>query len=390
MGFEEPTPIQEQAIPAIIENKDMIACAQTGTGKTAAFVLPILNKICKSKGSGKVSTLIIAPTRELALQIDQQIEGFSYFTGATSIAIYGGGDASSFETEKQALVSGADIVVCTPGRMKSHLNMGYWDTSGIDHLVLDEADRMLDMGFLGDIMWIVDRLPAKRQNLLFSATMPPKIRDLAKRLLTDPVSINIAISKPAEGIIQAAYLVHDSQKIDLIVELLKGKEMDHILIFSSRKTTVKEITRRLNKVGLPAQQIHSDLNQEEREEVLLAFRNKQVRVLVATDILARGIDIKGINLVLNYDVPNDAEDYVHRIGRTARADNTGVALTFINGEESTKFMGIERLIEKEVPKLALPEGFAPGPEYKATRSRKPQRGKRNFKGRGKGKGKSKR
>jgi len=363
MGFDTPTPIQQEAIPAIMQNKDVIACAQTGTGKTAAFVLPILNAICKRGSSEKVSTIVIVPTRELAIQIDQQVEGLSYFTNATSIAIYGGGDGKSFDSEKKALTTGADIVVCTPGRFISHINMGYFDTSGVKHFILDEADRMLDMGFNEDIMKIAEQLPKERQNLMFSATMPPKIRQLSAQLLKDPITINIAISKPNEGILQAAYLVHNYQKIKLISELLKGKDHDFILVFSSRKVTVKEIVQALNKAGLPAKGIHSDLNQQEREEVLLNFKNKKIKLLVATDVLSRGIDIKGINLVINYDIPSDAEDYIHRIGRTARGDNTGVALTFINADDCHNFSKIETLIGCEVKKLALPAGFDPGPEY---------------------------
>ncbi|PJA07350.1 MAG: ATP-dependent RNA helicase [Flavobacteriales bacterium CG_4_10_14_0_2_um_filter_32_8] len=377
MGFDTPTPIQEQAIPAIMQNKDVIACAQTGTGKTAAFVLPILNAICKRGGSEKVSTIVIVPTRELAMQIDQQVEGLSYFTNATSIAIYGGGDGQSFDSEKKALTTGADIVICTPGRFISHLSMGYFDTSGVKHFILDEADRMLDMGFNEDISRIAEQLPKERQNLMFSATMPPKIRQLSNQLLKDPITINVAISKPNEGILQAAYLVHNNQKIALIKHLLKGKDHDFILVFSSRKSSVKEITAALNKQGMPAKSIHSDLNQQEREAVLLDFKNKKIQLLVATDVLSRGIDIQGINLVINYDIPSDAEDYVHRIGRTARGDNTGVAITFINADECYNFSKIEKLIEKEVHKLALPEGFEEGPKYDTT-YRKPFKGKKNF------------
>ncbi|MBL4592590.1 MAG: DEAD/DEAH box helicase [Flavobacteriales bacterium] len=373
MGFEKPTPIQEQAIPAVMQNKDMIGVAQTGTGKTAAFVLPILNAICKRGSSDKVSTIIIVPTRELAMQIDQQVEGLSYFTEATSIAIYGGGDGKSFDAEKKALTTGADIVICTPGRFISHLNMGYFDTSGVKHFILDEADRMLDMGFNEDITKIADKLPKERQNLLFSATMPPKIRQLSNQLLKDPVTINIAISKPNEGILQAAYLVHNHQKIALIKDILKGKDHDYILVFSSRKVTVKEIVQALNKEGLPAKGIHSDLNQQQREEVLLDFKNKKIKLLIATDVLSRGIDIKGINLVINYDIPSDAEDYIHRIGRTARGDDTGVAITFINADDCYNFSKIEKLIDKEVHKLALPEGFDEGPKYD-TSYKKPHRG----------------
>jgi ATP-dependent RNA helicase RhlE len=377
MGFETPTPIQQEAIPAVMDNKDMIAVAQTGTGKTAAFVLPILNAICKRGSSDKVSTIIIVPTRELAIQIDQQIEGLSYFTEATSIAIYGGGDGKSFDAEKKALTTGADIVICTPGRFISHLNMGYFDTSGVKHFILDEADRMLDMGFNEDISKIANKLPKDRQNLLFSATMPPKIRQLSSQLLTDPITINIAISKPNKGITQAAYLVHNHQKIKLIGEILKEEDLEFVLVFSSRKVTVKEIVQSLNKVGLPAKGIHSDLNQQEREAVLLDFKNRKIKLLVATDVLSRGIDIKGINLVINYDIPSDAEDYIHRIGRTARGDNTGVALTFINADDCHNFSKIESLIGSEVEKRALPEGFDEGPAYD-TSYKKPFKKKGNF------------
>jgi ATP-dependent RNA helicase RhlE len=377
IGFDTPTPIQQQAIPHIINGKDMIACAQTGTGKTAAFVLPILNSICLSQTHNKTNTIIVVPTRELAIQIDQQIEGLSYFTNATSIAIYGGGNGQSFESEKKALLTGADIIVCTPGRFISHLNMGYFDTSGIKHFILDEADRMLDMGFNEDIMMIAEKLPKKRQNLMFSATMPTKIRALTEKLLDDPISISIAISKPNDAITQGAFLVHDNQKIELIKSLLKGKDYEHIIIFASRKTAVKEITQALKKVGLPAKGIQSDLDQGEREQVLLDFKNKKVKILVATDILSRGIDIKGINMVINYEVPHDAEDYVHRIGRTARGEGTfGEAYTFVNADQCFNFSKIEKLIEKEVPKLDLPEGFAKGPEYKITS--RPFNKKKNF------------
>ena len=385
MGFDKPTPIQEQAIPAILANKDMIACAQTGTGKTAAFVLPILNKLCSSQ-TKKINTIIVAPTRELALQIDRQIEGFSYFTNSSSFPIYGGGTGSDFDAQKKAIQNGADIIVCTPGRLMAHMKFKYFDPSGVKHFILDEADRMLDMGFHDDIMDIFKKLPKEKQTLLFSATMPPKIRDLAKTILKDnPVSISLAISKPAAGIQQRAFMVHDSQKIKLTQKLLKGKNLDHVLIFCSTKKSTKELAGSLRKVGLPAQDIHSDLDQEAREQLLLDFKNKKVKILVATDILSRGIDIKGIELVINYEVPNDAEDYVHRIGRTARADRTGEAITFINGKQCDKFMSIETLIERTVEKTPLPEGFEQGPEYKKWEKR--QGGGGNFKGKRKFNGK---
>jgi len=364
MGFEKATPIQEQAIPIIQEGTDLIACAQTGTGKTAAFVLPILDKLTKTN-SNKVNTIIVAPTRELAKQIDMQIEGFSYFTNSSSYPIYGGGTGVEFDNQKQALKKGADIIICTPGRLLAHLDFNYFDTSGVKHFILDEADRMLDMGFYDDIMKIANNLPKDRQNLLFSATMPPKIRTLATSLLKNPKSISLAISKPAEGLTQNAYMIHDNQKVRLVRELLKakGKDLSHVLIFASSIKSVKEIKTTLNKAGMRASEMHSGLDQDQREETIRDFKNKKIRILVATDILSRGIDIKGIELVINYEVPHDAEDYVHRIGRTARADRTGEAITFINPRQVKNFMDIEKLIEKAVPKLDLPNGFEKGPEY---------------------------
>ncbi|HEX8514953.1 MAG TPA: DEAD/DEAH box helicase [Bacteroidia bacterium] len=364
MGFESPTPIQEQAIPIILKNKDLIAVAQTGTGKTAAFVLPILNKLAK-EDTATTNTLIIVPTRELALQIDQAIQGFSYFTSVSSIAIYGGSDGSVFETEKRALTQGANVIIATPGRFMAHLNMGYVKLDDVKHLILDEADRMLDMGFVDDILKITTYLPKTRQTLMFSATMPPKIRTLATKLLHEPEQISIAISKPAAGVMQGAYLTYDAQKNRLIESILKDKEkeLSSVIIFSSTKQKVKELDRDLRKAGLKAKAIHSDLEQNEREEVLRNFRSKQTQILVATDILARGIDIEDINLVINYDVPGDAEDYIHRIGRTARASSTGIALTFINEYDQQKFFQIETLIGAEVKKLPLPEHLGQGPAY---------------------------
>ena len=382
MGFEKPTPTQEQAIPYILNNKDLIACAQTGTGKTAAFVLPILNKLCSTQ-TKKINTIIVAPTRELALQIDRQIEGFSYFTNSSSFPVYGGGTGDDFEAQKKAIKNGADILVCTPGRLLAHMKFNYFDASGVKHFILDEADRMLDMGFHDDIMTIFKKLPQKKQSLLFSATMPPKIRSLANKILDNPASISLAISKPAAGIQQRAYLAYDSQKIKLTQHLLKGKDLEHVLIFCSTIKSTKELARSLRKVGLPAQDIHSELDQDAREQLLLDFKNKKVKILVATDILSRGIDIKGIELVINYEVPNDAEDYVHRIGRTARADRTGEAITYINGDQCRKFKAIEDLIEREVEKSQLPEGFGPAPEYNTSFRNKKGRnhkGKRKFGG----------
>ena len=367
MGFENATPVQEQAIPIILDGKDLIACAQTGTGKTAAFVLPILSILSNNKQTNKVKALIIAPTRELAKQIDMQIEGFSYYTNSSSYPIYGGGTGPEFENQKQALVKGTDIIICTPGRLMAHLKFNYFDTSEIEYLILDEADRMLDMGFYDDILSISKKIPKKRQTLLFSATMPSKIRKLAENILINPSSISLAISKPAEGIKQSAYLINDDQKIRLIRDILKEKEsekpLSHVLIFASSIKSVKEIKRTLNKSGLRSSDMHSELNQEQREDTIRDFKNKKIKILVATDILSRGIDIKGIELVMNYEVPHDAEDYVHRIGRTARADRTGEAITFINQKQVKNFMDIETLIDKSVIKNNLPENYEKGPKF---------------------------
>ncbi len=364
MGFKNPTPIQEQAIPIILQNKDIIACAQTGTGKTAAFLLPVLHKLSVNP-TETTNTLIIVPTRELALQIDQALQGFSYFTSVSSLAIYGGNDGGMFEQEKRALTQGANVIIATPGRLKSHLNMGYVKLDKLQHFILDEADRMLDMGFVDDILKIAESLPKNRQTLLFSATMAPKIRVLATKLLNNQEQINISVSKPAEGVSQSAFMVYDSQKNDLILALFKGKEelWSSVIIFSSTKQKVKDLERDLRKAGLKAKSIHSDLEQNEREEVLRGFRNKQLQILVATDILSRGIDIEDISLVINYDVPGDAADYIHRIGRTARAASKGEAITFINQYDQQKFLQIENLIGYEIIKQPLPEGLGESPKY---------------------------
>ncbi len=363
MGFKEATPIQEQAIPLILAKHDLLACAQTGTGKTAAFILPVLN-LLENQKRGKISTMVIAPTRELALQIEQQIQAFAYFSGISSISIYGGGDGKEFVDQKKALIGGVDIVVATPGKLISHLNMGYVDCSAINYLILDEADRMLDMGFYEDIKLIESHLPKDRQTLMFSATMPPKIRTLAKGILKNYQEISLAISKPAAGVLQGAYVVYDNQKSSLIRRLINDKpNYESIIIFTSTKKKVNDIVRAISNQGYEVQAVSSDLRQEDRELALRKFRAKTTRVLVATDVLSRGIDIKGINLVINYDVPGDAEDYVHRIGRTARADATGVALTFINEDDMHKFGKIERLIEQEVMKLNLPNDLGDGPIY---------------------------
>ena len=385
MGFETPTPIQQQAIPKILAGTDLIACAQTGTGKTAAFLLPILNKLAKNPDRPfEINTLVIAPTRELALQIDQQVEGFAYFTGVSSLPVYGGGTSNSWDQQKKALTKGADIIIATPGRFISHLNLGYVKLDKVQHLVLDEADRMLDMGFFDDIMTIVSKLPTKRQTLLFSATMPPRIREFSNKLLRNPDQISLAISKPAEGVLQGAYLTYDNQKVPLLEHLVNGKEnYKSILVFTSTKRMVREIAQSLKRKKFRVQEISSDLDQKDREEALIKFRNHEIQILVATDILARGIDIKDINLVINYDVPQDAEDYVHRIGRTARADTTGVALTLISEKDQRRFKDIEDLIEMEVKKIPLPAFLGEGPTYEPNK-RRSSGGRHNRGGRGGG------
>ena len=358
MGFEKATPIQAQAIPEIAKGNDIIGCAQTGTGKTAAFLLPVLDAIGKASISKHIDALIIAPTRELALQIDQQVDALGYFTGVTSLAIYGGTDGVEFVQQKKALTKGADVIIATPGKLLSHLRLGYVKCNNLKYLILDEADRMLDMGFHDDLMKIISFLPKERQTLLFSATMPPKIRQLAKKILKPkPVEISIALGKTAEGVLQAAYHVYNKEKIRLIENLLEGKKSyKSILVFASTKSDVKSIAKSLAAKKFAADQIQSDLEQSEREIVLRKFKNRKIQLLVATDIVSRGIDIDDISLIINYNVPA-AEDYVHRVGRTARAENTGLAITLIDPEEAYKFKKVEKLIEKEVPKMRLPAGF---------------------------------
>jgi ATP-dependent RNA helicase RhlE len=356
MGFETPTPIQEQAIPVIMQGKDLIACAQTGTGKTAAYLLPILHQLTeKHVGLNSFKCLIIVPTRELAMQIDQQVEGFAYFCPISSVTVYGGGEGSLWDSQRKALTEGVEIVIATPGRLISHLSMGYVNTEELEYLILDEADRMLDMGFFDDIDRIIKHLPEKRQTLLFSATMPDKIRQLSNKILKNPEQISLAVSKPAEGILQAAYLIENGNKINLISDLLSDKKYVSALIFSSKKSTVKDIERALLKLGLAVASMHSDLEQKEREQTLLDFKNHKIQILVGTDVISRGIDIVGISLVLNFDVPADVEDYIHRIGRTARAETTGVALTFVNHQDKGKFSRIEKFLGNPIYKIPLPD-----------------------------------
>lgn len=383
MGFKNTTPIQEMAIPEILAGRDLIACAQTGTGKTAAFVIPVLDMILEHP-AGETTTLILVPTRELAMQIDQQVQGIAYGLGIHSIAIYGGSDGDDWGQQKRALTQGADIVIATPGKLIAHLNLGYVKFDTIKYLILDEADRMLDIGFYDDILKIISFLPKERQTLMFSATMAPKIRTLTSKILVKPAEINIAMSKPAEGVLQAAYLCYENQKIGLINHLLADKpDYNSILIFCSTKKKVTELARSLQRNKLSVEPISSDLEQTERENVLQGFKARRTRILVATDVLSRGIDIKEINLIINYDVPHDAEDYVHRVGRTARADATGVALTLISEADMGKFYQIEKLIEREIIKLPLPEKLGEGPEWKPVRAIRNQ-ARRNFKSKNKG------
>lgn len=361
MGFTEATPIQAQAIPAAIDGKDLLAVAQTGTGKTGAFLLPVLDRLCD--GSSKfVDTLIITPTRELAMQIEGQIVGLSYYTGASSISVYGGRDGKALDQERKAMTLGVDIIVATPGRLKTHLQMGHLDLSKLKTLILDEADRMLDMGFIGDITDIVKLLPASRQTLLFSATFPPKIQKLARELINEErkVEIRIAISKPPEAIKQQAYYIDDRSKDALVAHLLnERRDLKRAIVFCNRKTKVRELARWLKRKGLNVASVESGMEQKEREQVLRSFKNGTIQTVVATDVLSRGIDVKDIELVINYDVPGGAEDYVHRIGRTARADTTGEAITLISSRDKRDFQTIEELIGKKVDTPELPDWLKP-------------------------------
>lgn len=371
MNYLQASPIQEMAIPIILDGKDLIASAQTGTGKTAAYLIPLLDLIIRAKND-HITALILVPTRELAKQIDEQIEGFSYFIRATSLAIYGGGKGENWDQQRKALVDGADIIIATPGRLLAHMKSGDVKFDDLKCLVLDEADKMLDMGFSDDILYVIKHLPEKRQNLMFSATMPQKIRDFANKILKSPEEIKLAVSKPAVGIDQQFYLASDHQKLPLLIHLLKGKENLTIIIFSSQKSMINQIIRALGKAKIIAKGVSSDNSQEEREEYLRGFKNKNFNILVATDVLSRGIDINNLNLVINYDVPRDAEDYIHRIGRTARAETTGTSFTFINEKDQRKISSIEKLLEREVEKQNITEslGLGPAPEFTASSAKK--------------------
>lgn len=347
MGYEEATPIQEEAIPNILKGKDLLACAQTGTGKTAAFLIPILSKI-KTENWDNFSTLILVPTRELAKQIDEQVEGLGYFTGAGSLAIYGGGKGENWGQQRTALTDGANIIVATPGRLIAHIQSGKIKFENLKTLILDEADKMLDMGFADDINYIIKHLPEKRQNLMFSATMPQKIRVFAKKILKNPEEISLAVSKPAEKIDQRFYLASQDQKIPLLVHLIKPFAGKKIIIFSSKRAMIHSIIRELKKNKIVAKGVSSDIEQQDREDILRKFKAGQFDILVATDVLSRGIDISDLNLVINFDIPRDPEDYVHRIGRTARADADGVAITLITEKDRRPVMAIEKLLEEKL------------------------------------------
>ena len=370
MNFTEATPVQEQTIPVILNKRDVIACAQTGTGKTAAFILPLLHNLqAVPHADDKVNAIIMAPTRELAQQIDQQMEGFSYFTSFSSVAVYGGNDSQAWDVQRRGLQKGADVVIATPGRLLSHINLYDIDFSQVKYFILDEADRMLDMGFFDDIMQVVNRLPKDRQTIMFSATMPPKIRLLAKTILHDPVEVKIAISRPPESIIQTAYICYEAQKPGIVRHLFADQTLNKVIIFSGSKLKVKELFKTFRQMGLSVGEMHSDLDQTHRDQIMHEFRNNRVNILVATDIVARGIDIDDISLVINYDVPHDAEDYVHRIGRTARASAEGMSITFVSEEEQYKFKQIEIFLEKDIYKIPMPEELGESPLYEPEKHR---------------------
>ena len=364
MRFEECTPIQEQTIQPLLDGRDLIGVAQTGTGKTAAYLLPVLNKLCQGGyPEDAINCVIMAPTRELAQQIDRQLEGFTYFMPVSGVAVYGGNDGQRYEQELRGMAKGADIIVATPGRLISHINLGNIDLSKVSFFILDEADRMLDMGFYNDIMTIAKQLPKNRQTMLFSATMPEEIRRLASNILTDPLQVTLALAKPADGITQQAYICHEGQKPGIIKNIFKNESSDRVILFASRKTKVKEISLMLKKQGFNVGEMHSDLSQSERDEIMYRYKSHKIEIIVATDILARGIDIDDIRIVINYDVPRDCDDYIHRIGRTARAGTTGRAITFVSEEDQPFFTQIEDFIDQDVPKIAVPEELGEAPAY---------------------------
>lgn len=363
MNFEECTPIQEQAIPPLLEGHDLIGVAQTGTGKTAAYLLPVINKLNTGQyPQDSINCLIMAPTRELAQQIDQQVEGFAYFMPVSSVAVYGGNDGIRYEQERKGLTLGADIIIATPGRLISHLATGKIDFSRVSFFILDEADRMLDMGFYDDIMKIASYLPRERQTIMFSATMPEDIQRLAHNILNNPVEVKIAVSKPAEKIHQTAYICYDGMKDNIVKKILEDQSLDRVIIFCAKKTKVRELGRTFRMKGLKVGAMHSDLEQKERDEIMRDFRNRHINILIATDIVSRGIDIDDIQMVINYDTPRDPEDYVHRIGRTARANRDGMAVTLVTQRDYPNLLKIEKLIERQIEKPELPEGCGEKPD----------------------------
>lgn len=371
MRFDQCTPIQEKCIPPILEGRDLLGVAQTGTGKTAAYLLPILSKLDDGGyPHDAINCVIMSPTRELAQQIDQAMQGFGYYlNGVSSVAVYGGNDGNRYDQELKSFQMGADVVIATPGRLISHISLGSADLSKVSFFVLDEADRMLDMGFSEDIKMIASKLPATCQTIMFSATMPEKIEELAKSLLKNPVEVKIAVSKPAEKIKQSAYVCYETQKIGIIKDLFRKGDLNRVIIFSGKKQKVKAINRTLQQMKINSGEMHSDLEQAERDEILYKFKTGQIDVLVATDIVARGIDIDDIAMVINFDVPHDPEDYVHRIGRTARAQRDGIAITFVSEDEISSFKQIEKFLGRVVDKNELPEGLGETPDYNAPRSR---------------------
>ena len=363
MHFDECTPVQAETIPVILDRRDVISCAQTGTGKTAAYILPLLTNLAyDDHDPDKLNAIIMAPTRELAQQIDQQMEGFGFYVPFSSVAIYGGKDTNgSWGNQVSGLQKGADIVIATPGRLLSQMNIYNVDFSGVKYFILDEADRMLDMGFYEDIMTIVKRLPPDRQTIMFSATMPPKIRQMAKAIMHNPVEVQIAVSRPPETIHQMFARLFEAQKPGFIQLALQGKGLKKVIIFAGKKQRVKDLARALRTLKIDARAMHSDLEQNERDQVMLDFRNGKVDVLVATDVVSRGIDVTDVPLVINYDVPHDAEDYVHRIGRTARAENSGEAITLVSPDDARYWLRIEQFLKKEIEKIPLPEVLGEGP-----------------------------
>ena len=378
MRFDECTPIQEKAIPVILEGRDLIAVAQTGTGKTAAYLLPVIDRLADMpEAKDYVNCIVMSPTRELAQQIDRQMEGFAYYVPVNSVAIYGGTDGAGLAQQQRGLKRGADVVIATPGRLLAHLQMGYVDLSRVSYFILDEADRMLDMGFYDDIMQIVKHLPKDRQTLMFSATMPPKIQQLAKAILNDPAEVKIAVSRPTEKIDQSAFVCHEGQKTGILKHLFRTAHSQRVIIFSSSKIKVKELARELRRCKVKTGEMHSDLDQNVREEVLLDFRAGKIDVLVATDIVARGIDIDDIAMVVNYDVPREAED--HRIGRTARANADGKAVTLVSAKEQSKFGQIENFLGYEVRKETVPAELGEAPEYNPSRRQSSRGDRRNRK-----------